>query len=197
MKFRTRDAMKIYYYVLIADGMASQTGIKKFLAIGEDMDDKFGGYKNKIIEECEEQARTAYGDIDYYSVIEDGISKLLSNTDKYETRTSDSSEKIGITLFLWDLLDIAMWDHNCSENRTNLVKYIADKLDINESVIFVMSNSIKGIQDIDREIAWLKTTNQPYWKKESTLKELEERQEVIYNSIRELMAENAKKLMVR
>ena len=190
MKFRTRDAIKIYYYVLIADGKPSQTAIEKFLAIGEDMDDKFGGYKNEIVEECEEQARTAYGDIDYYTVIENGILKLLNNADNYETRTSDSSEKIGITLFLWDLLDIAMWDYNCSENRTNLIKYIADKLNINESIIFIMSNSIKGIQDINREIIWLKTINQPYLKKEFLLKELEERQEIIYNSVRELMAEN-------
>ena len=51
-----------------------------------------------------------------------------------------------------------------------------------------MESSILTIMDIEKEITWIKTTEQPYLTIEARVNELTKRQTVIFDSVKDLIA---------
>ena len=66
-------------------------------------------------------------------------------------------------------------------------KYIVRKLQIDKAVFLEMESSILTILDIEKEIAWIKTTDRPYLTIEARVNELTKRQTVIFDSVKDLI----------
>ena len=61
------------------------------------------------------------------------------------------------------------------------------KLGVDKAVFLEMESSMLTILDIEKEIAWIKTTDQPYLIIEARINELMKRKAVIFESVKDLI----------
>ena len=178
----TQNALQIIYYLMAADGTVFHSEEEKFDAIGAELDPDFSENKPAIIKACQTQLDQAIDPEDYYNVLQDGVEKALL--------PSDESADAVITpkLLVWDLLTIAYSDESYDEIERKLLKYIVRKLHIDKAVFLEMENSMLTILDIEKEIAWIKTTDRPYLTIEARVNELTKRKTVVFDSVKDLIA---------
>ncbi len=178
----TRNAIKIIYYLMAADGEIFHSEEDKFDAIGTELDPDFAENKEQIVKECKAQMENVIDPEDYYDVLQDGVELALFSS----VRTEDSF--ITPKLLVWDLLTIAYSDESYDESERRLLKYIVRKLGIDKAAFLEMESSILTLMDLERELNWIKTTDRPYLTIESMVNELADRKNVIFESAKDLIA---------
>lgn len=178
----THSALKIFYYIMSADGTILHNEEEKFDSIGAELDPHYAENKDNIIAECKVQMEKVIDPDDYFDVIQDGIEEAISNS----VPTEDSF--ITPKMLAWDVLTLAYSDENYDETERKLLKYIVRKTNIDKTVFLEMESSILTLMDIERELAWVKTTKQPYMTIESIVNELTERKTVIMDSVKDLIS---------
>ena len=168
----TRNALQIIYYL---------SEEEKFDAIGAALDPNFADSKPAIIKDCQAQLEKVIDSEDYYDVLQDGVEDAIQSSNE----TADTF--ITPKLLVWDLLTIAYSDESYDETERKLLKYIVRKLQIDKAVFLEMESSILTILDIEKEIAWIKTTDRPYLTIEARVNELTKRQAAIFDSVKDLI----------
>lgn len=178
----TRNAIKIIYYLMAADGEIFHSEEEKFDAIGQELDPNFKENREKIISECKKQLDKVIDPDDYYDTLQDGVEDALIRS----RETADTF--ITPKLLVWDLLTIAYSDESYDEAERKLLKYIVRKTDIDKAVFLEMESSILTLMDIENELNWIKTTNKPYLTIEAMVNELVDRRNVIFESVKDLIS---------
>lgn len=177
----TRSAIKIIYYLMAADGEIFHSEEEKFDAIGNELDPNFANHKEGIITECKKQLDKVIDKEDYYEALQDGVEDAI-----LQSRASDDTF-ITPKHLVWNLLATAYSDENYNEVERKLMKYIVRKTDIDKGEFLELESSILTLNDIEKEITWLKTTNRSYLTIEAMVNELEDRKSVIFESVKELI----------
>ena len=178
----TKNALKIIYYLMAADGQVFHSEEEKYDSIGKEIDPEFADHKEQIIKECQAQLDKVIDPCDYYDVLQDGIEDVLLSS----RQTADTF--ITPKLLVWNLLTVAYSDERYDEAERKLIKYIVRKTDIDKALFLEMESSILTLMDIEKEIAWIKTTNRPYLTIEAMVNELADRKGVIFESVKDLIA---------
>lgn len=178
----TKNALKIIYYLMAADGQVFHSEEEKYDSIGKEIDPEFADHKEQIIKECQAQLDKVIDPGDYYDVLQDGIEDALLSS----RQTADTF--ITPKLLVWNLLTVAYSDESYDEAERKLIKYIVRKTDIDKALFLEMESSILTLMDIEKEIAWIKTTNRPYLTIEAMVNELADRKGVIFESVKDLIA---------
>ena len=178
----TRNAIKIIYYLMAADGQIYHSEEEKFDAIGQELDPDFKENRDRIIKECQAQLDKVIDPDDYYDTLQDGIEDALLSS----RQTADTF--ITPKLLVWDLLTVAYSDENYDEIERKLLKYIVRKTDIDKAVFLEMESSILTLMDIEKELEWIKTTDKPYLTIEAMVNELADRKNVIFESVKDLIS---------
>ncbi len=176
-----QNAVKIFYYLMAIDRKITPDEEEKFDLIGKEMDAAFAEHKEILVKECKEQIEKIIDAEDYYDAVQDGIEAALSG---------EQVSNIGFVtpkLLLWDLLTIAYSDDEYGEEERKLLKYVVRKLDIPKDVFLEMESSILTVNDIEKEITWIKRTDRPYLIIEKQVKELEKRREDITLAVKALI----------
>ena len=178
----TRCALKIIYYMMAADGEIFHSEEEKFDAIGRELDPAFAEDKDSVVAECKAQLDKVMDSDDYFDVLQDGVEDALL--------TSKPSDDSFVTpkLLVWDLLTVAYSDEQYDEAERKLLKYIVRKTNIDKAVFLEMESSILTLMDIEKELAWIKTTNKPYLTIEAMVNELMDRKNVIFESVKDLIS---------
>lgn len=177
----TRNALQIIYYLMAADGAVSHSEEETFDAIGAELDPNFSASKPAIIKNCQAKLEKIIDPEDYYDVLQDGVEDaILSSNVAADTFITPK-------LLVWDLLTIAYSDESYDERERKLLKYIVRKLGVDKAVFLEMESSMLTILDIEKEIAWIKTTDQPYLTIEARINELTKRKSVIFESVKDLI----------
>ena len=178
----THNALKTIYYLMAVDGQVFHSEEEKFDAIGSELDPGFLENKEQIIKECRDQMDKVIDPDDYYAVLQDGVEDALLS--------SEATEDSFITpkLLIWDLLTVAYSDENYDETERKLLKYIVRKLNIDKAVFLELESSILTLMDLEKELQWIKTTDRPYLKIEMEVNEIADRKNVIFESVKELIA---------
>jgi len=200
MYIKKRDAVKLYYYLIAADGEVKQPELGKFEEIGKETDTSFADYRDEVIEECKQQMKKVIDEDEYYEVIKEGIDETLGKEDDFY-REYSSYDRIGAPLVLWNLLSIAVSDKEYVPEEQKLIRYVVRKMEIDKVIYLEMENAIKTIQDIDHTITMLSNQDKGFVIKGNnnleiysssigeTVKEYTQRRDVIFNSIKELVAD--------
>lgn len=178
----TRNALKIFYYMMAVDGELFHGEEEKFELIGQEVSPEFEAIKESVIGECQRQLDKVIDAADFYDVLQDGVEDALLSSAK--------SEDTFITpkLLVWDLLTLAYSDEQYDETERRLLKYIVRKLDIDKAVFLEMESSIQTLMDLEKEQQWIKTTERPYLTIEAMVNEVEDRKHVIFDSVKALIA---------
>lgn len=177
----TKNAIKVFYYMIAVNGEFSHEEEEKFDEIGKQIDPNFSESKDGIIAECKEQIAKVIDSDDYYDVIQDGVEESILIPDV----TADSF--ITPKLLVWDLLTIAYSDEQYDEKERKLLKYIVRKFNIDSTIFLEMENSLQTLMDIEKETNWIKTTNRPYLTIEAQVNELADRRNIIFESVKDLV----------
>ncbi len=176
-----RNALKIIYYLMAADGNIFHSEEEKFDSIGKELDPSFHDIKDAIVQECKTQLNKVIDPEDYFDVIQDGIEEaLLSSAMSLEKTISPK-------LLVWDLLTIAYSDESYDEAERKLIKYIVRKTEIDKAVFLELESSILTLMELEKEITWLKSTERPYLTIEAMLNEIADRKNVIFESVKDLI----------
>lgn len=178
----TRNAIKIFYYLMAADGEIFHSEEEKFDSIGKELDPEFSEHKEQIIKECQGQLDKVIDPDDYYDTVQDGIEDQLIHM-----KVTDGSF-ITSKLLVWDILTVAYSDERYNEVERKLLKYVVRKTNIDKAMFLEMESSILTLMDIENELEWIKTTNRPYLAIESMVNELNDRKNVIFESVKDLIA---------
>lgn len=178
----TWNAIKIIYYMMAADGEIFHSEEEKFDSIGKELDPNFKDNREQIIKECQQQLDKVIDPEDYYDTLQEGVEDALVHS----RQTADTF--ITPKLLVWDLLTIAYSDESYDENERKLIKYIVRKTNIDKAVFLEMESSIMTLMDIEKELAWIKTTDKPYLVIEAMVNELADRKSVIFDSVKDLIS---------
>lgn len=178
----TRNAIKIFYYLMAADGEIFHSEEEKFDSIGQELDPNFAEHKEQIVNECQAQLDKVIDLEDYYDTLQDGIEDALTHM-----KVTDDSF-ITPKLLVWDMLTVAYSDEKYNEVEGKLLKYVVRKVNIDKAVFLEMESSILTLMDIEKELEWIKTTNKPYLTIEAMVNELNDRKSVIFESVKDLIA---------
>jgi len=177
-----RSAIKIIYFLMAADGEIYHGEEEKFDLIGMELDPDFSNSKEKIIQECQAALNKVIDPEDYYDALQDGAEEALLSSQKTE------GASISPKHLVWNLLSVAYSDEKYNDAERKFLKYVVRKLNIDKAVFLEMESSMLTLMDIERELAWIKTTNRPYLTIESMVNELADRKNVIFESVLDLIA---------
>ena len=167
---------------MAADGDIKDVELESFDSISLSLDHDFLSIKEQLIKECSESLNKAIDNDDYYEALKEAVDAALLQSE----RTNDTF--ITPKLLLWNLLSITYSDKKYQESERKLLKYIVRKLNINKADFLEMESSMLTYMDIQKEIDWIKTTDRPYLTIETMVNELTTRQNVIFESIKDLIS---------
>ena len=176
------NAIKTIYFLMAADGDIKDVELESFDSISLSLDHDFLSIKEQLIKECSESLNKAIDNDDYYESLKVAVDAALLQSE----RTNDTF--ITPKLLLWNLLSITYSDKKYQESERKLLKYIVRKLNINKADFLEMESSMLTYMDIQKEIDWIKTTDRPYLTIETMVNELTTRQNVIFESIKDLIS---------
>ena len=177
----TKCALQVIYYLMSVDGEISAEEEERFSELGNSLDPAFSSAVQDITDECRKQIAKVIDPEDLYEVVKEGVDKAISSSEP----TDDSF--ITPRLLLWDLLTIANIDENYDESERNLIKFIVRRLGVYNAVFLEMESTVLALADIEREIEWIKTTDRPYLVIEGMVNELEDRKQVLFTGVKDLI----------
>ena len=177
----THSALKIIYYLMALDGGISPEEETLFREIGTALDKNFQFTSRVIEKDCVYQLEKANSSEDYRSVILEGVDNAIASS----VPTEDSF--ITPKLLIWDLLTVSYSDEQYSEPERDLIKAIAQKLDVDEATLLELESSLQTLTAIDKETTWIKTTSKPYIEIEAIVNELADRKNAVTESVNDLL----------
>lgn len=178
-KMHVEDALKLIYLVMVADGEITKNEQDKFALITED----FKGYGETL------------DNIDNYCMSVNNIAKTENYANDLLQRVIDVMAHFKLNhdgnvdkkVLLWNLLAVAYSDGEYTKTEKDLIYIINRSLEIDESLVQDMESSISTMLAIEKEREYLTNTNRQYLKIQEKIKTLDERREIIMESVRELL----------
>ena len=177
-----RNALKVFYYLIAADGKILDEELRKFDEIGAALDPAFEAHKAEIIAECNAQLENTIDPEDYYDVLQDAVGEAIDSSGY------DGGSFITPRLLLWNMLTIAYCDGDYAEQERRLLKCVVRKLNIDKAVFLEMENSILTVTELETELQWIKTTDRPYLQIEAMVNRINHRRDTIFESVMALIA---------
>ncbi len=177
-----RDALKVIYYFMTVDGEIYHGEEEKFDEIGKELLSDYMAEKESIVRECCAAMETANDPEDHYDAVQACVGNVLHSSQ------APGTISISPKLLIWDLLTVAYSDDGYCDAERRLLEYIVQKLNIDQAIFLEMESSILTLMDIENEISWIKTTNRPYLTIEEIVNELSSRKDVVFNSVKDLIA---------
>ena len=179
IKIRENDAVRFAYYLMAVDGHISECE-EEYL---EEVAKGFGVKDFSILEETRKDVKeilelTSELKI-IYNLIERSVSRLIEkmeNKENYNLYASITEYKLSINdtednkstleflsvnditpnILLWNLMTMAIKDLEYSENESMLIKYIAGKFNVDETVLVEMDNAIRALYAVKNDLNWIK-----------------------------------------
>ena len=193
--FSVRDALRIMYCMMLIDGNVSEEEEEKFCEIGLVCDQDFDACKKQLIDECNGvvQSESAQGidfvsiasvdSEEYYDQIHDYVGDLIKEENFYQT------EGVRAKWLIWNLLAIAYSEGDYSTNERRLMRYIAKKSGVDNTVLLEMEHTFSTLIAIEKEEEWLKSSDRPYKVIEERVVELSNRKNAIMQGINALISD--------
>ena len=193
--FSVRDALRIMYCMMLIDGSVSEEEEEIFCEIGLACDQDFDSCKKQLIEECNgavqpESAQAvefvsiaSEDNEEYYDQIHDYVGDLIKEENFYQT------EGVRAKGLIWNLLAIAYSEGDYSANERRLMRYIAKKSGVDNTVLLEMEHTFSTLLAIEKEEEWLKSSDRPYKVIEERVVELSNRKNAIMQGINALISD--------
>ena len=177
----TEDALKVFYYLMSADGKMTEDEMEQFEQIGREADEMFSYHKAEIVMQCDENIGKET-DPDFYM---DNLIRCASEAIQHSQQTAEGT--VSEKNLLWNMLSIAFADGNYAIEEKRFIKAITNVLKIEDSVTQEMVNAIKTMLALGSEEEWLKKEDRKYSEIEPHLKEIAKRKNAVMQGVRALI----------
>lgn len=175
-------ALKVFYYLIAADGEIKNEEMEKLDSIGQSLDPKFPEYREHFLKECALELQREKAPGDDYDIYEEAADRAL----RMEIKEVDSF--LPANVFIWNMLVVACNDGKFDSKERNLIRHLVRSYKIDYAVYLEMESSALAALDIETELQWIKTTDRPYLQIEELVNELNNRRDTIYRSVEDLIA---------
>ena len=181
----TRDALRLFYYELSADGRVNDDELAKFKEIcttfAKDVPES---ELSALVDDCQGRLDASQSSVNPLISVIACVDKLL-----YEPSVYTDVEDVFIPrLVIWNMLAIAYGDGECAEAERDLVDHVAQVVEVDNPVVLELESFALTIADLEREEAWIKTTDRPYLSIESALQDIEARKSAVMDGVADLIA---------
>ncbi|MBR6172295.1 MAG: hypothetical protein IKQ49_03880 [Eubacterium sp.] len=178
---KKRNALKILYYMMAADGIITDTERSTFDELGRLMDDRYDNYRNDILWECRTIALTTPEGDPVFQLL-NSVTKELNNLS--DTLTEDT---IPGRLLVWNMLAIALCDKDYADSERRIIDEAVRKLELDKEDFLKMERAMKAASAVNREIEFLQEKVAENPDLEPQLRNLKERENLIKKGARDLM----------
>ena len=179
----SETALKIIYYLIISDGQINADEKEQFNAIGQSMLDDFESVRFDMMSKGDEilvhAGEKAYGDLVYEAVILDLEYDHIESPD----------QSIKARQLLWNLIVVSYSDGLHSDTEQRIIDAIMRKWAIRDAVLQEMLEAMETLLAIQGEKKRFSTSQRPYAEVQIQVKELENREAIIMQSIHQLIAD--------
>ena len=171
-----KNAVKVFYYLIAADGIIADDELQKLSEIGNTIDNAdYPLYSDELISECASAVEKAKGE-DYYDIIQECTDEALICSEITEN-------SISARMLLWNLITVAYADGSCSDEEKRMMKHIARKLDIEQDIYLEMQEMMRSALNIQKERSMLEKSDKPYSLVKPMIDELDKRLENIIKNV--------------
>ncbi len=175
-------ATRILYYLMAADGDIKPEEVEKFDLIGNALLQSYAQIRDSLLQQCEDAISKINENDSRIDAINDLVDKEIA------TAKSSDDDLIDPSLLVWNMLVTAMSDQDYAEPEIEIASHAATSLGIRQDRFAELENSAFALSDLEREACWLKTSGRPHSQIAPLVTEVEKRQEIVFKSIRDLVA---------
>ena len=179
-----RDALKLFYYLMFADGEARQDEFIKFISVCGDLGVNDPDARRAIVDACDEQLAKNASAISPLFTAYTCVDGVLFTPET----PAEGEAVVAPGLLVWNLLAMAYSDGSCDTSERELIGRIAKLVEFDDSMLLEMEDSILTLTDLEREQEWVKTTGRPYLTIESVVNEIETRKAAVRDNVMALIA---------
>jgi uncharacterized tellurite resistance protein B-like protein len=178
------DALKLFYYLMSADGSLEQGELDVFDSICDEFHKSSAAEKSFITMDCEKQLTARASSISPLVTAMACIDAVL-----YSPATS-INDKIQVSpkLLVWNMLAIAFGDETFDDTERELVTHVARHFNVSEATVMQMEDSMLALADLEREQKWVKTTSRHYLTIETIVNEIDRRKAEVFEGAQALIA---------
>ena len=177
-----KDALKLIYCLMAADGSISPEEEEKFQEIGTSLDPDFEQWKDELTEDLSMKEAVLTDEEEYFDFIRDYATEVIY-------KSEDSEDGIGARTLVWDLLVMAFSEGDYSANERRLIRFASRALDVDSTIVLEMEQTLRTITALNKEEEWLKSMNRPYSVIAEQIDEVEKRRETVLTGLHALMAD--------
>ena len=180
-----RDALRLFYYEMSADGKVVDDELEKFKEIGAGLSGSVPESElAAIIDDCQGKLDACQSAVSPLIPVITCIDKLLYGP----SALAENEEVVPPRLVVWNMLAIAYSDGECDAAERDLVNHVAQVVEVEESLVLEMESFAITLIDLDHEETWIKTTDQPYLTIEAALQDMEARKSAVLDGVMDLIA---------
>lgn len=176
------EAIQIIYYLMSVDGHIEQCETIFFDKIAE----AFGVDDSNAWKEAAEKTEKILSSTSELSTL---YKKIYLRVNKLFAGQDDNiywESSISSYLLVWNMMVLAIKDMEYSANELKLINYVAERLEIDLSILAEMDNAIRALYAIQNEMKWLKDNIGVGDELEKALESLEKRTKVIEDNVKML-----------
>ena len=175
-----KNALKICYFMMAADGLISDTERSKFDELGYLLDDAvYDTYKSDLLWECKQQALTVTeGDPTFHLM--NAIDRELKGVVDIQT-----DRTIQGRLQVWNMLTIALCDRGYADSERRLIEEAVRKLEVDVKDFREMEHTLIAANAVAMEESLIRERETGNEDVKLQLKNLKERERVISAHARE------------
>ena len=181
------SALEILYFLIAADQELKDEETVMFDEIGKAFFGDFDQYKERILEDCRRQLAPT-NEMPMDALLKQAADHALQLSEI--TLRSDEkhvSPVISVKLLIWDMMTVAYCDGECAPEEQELIRYIAEKTELDPTVYLELKSSIETVTDLKKETDWLKTTDRPYLTIEAMVNEIADRRDAVHTGVKDLI----------
>lgn len=192
-----KSAVAVFYALIAVDGEVGADELQKLDELGNEIDpEAYAAYRDAVIAEELALHEKMIDEEDLYDVIAEYVHDALGDT------VLDPTQGVPSRLLLWDMLTLAFSNNDYAAAQRRLIKHVARIAGIQTSVFLEMEQLMQTYITVEKERAWLKTSNRPYSEIEPIVAELDDRIRVLTASAEaligdELLEQNVEALTYR
>ena len=179
-----KNAMKVFYYLMVANGDISADDLERFDSIGCEIDgDQFFEYKNSVINACKKYISSASGDEKQFNIILKGIGNAL------RSKNNNESQGVPVRSLVWNLLALAFSNDDYSDIDKAVITNVVYVTKMERSVFLEMEQHMITMAAVAKENERIQATGKPYAEVRPFVDELENRQKIILESAAALIGD--------
>lgn len=181
MQYYQEIQFKIYVLFSLVDGEWKQENVSFLDILGKEM-----GIEKTTREETLKYGRERnafWNKIGYWSVTKDHSKEVMEEIEKLTMGRLEWRKDLQIET-VWNLINLAHADRECSAAEEKVIQYLTKKWDIENYIVNELKDTVDTIALLKRQKTWVKTTGLFYDEMKARLDTIDSQIQLMYSNVK-------------